>query len=106
MGKIRYGFKMKLFKDKKDEYIERHNKLWPEMKEMIHEYGGRNYSIFLDEDTNTLFGYIEVLDKEKWDKSKDTEICKKWWDFMKDIMETNEDNSPVTINLLPVFYLE
>ena len=23
------------------------------------------------------------------------EVMKKWWKYMKDIMETNEDNSPV-----------
>lgn len=100
------GFKMKLYEGKKEEYIKRHNELWPEMKEMIHNYGGRNYSIFLDEETNILFGYIEIESVEKWDKSADTEICRKWWDYMADIMETNEDNSPISIDLTNVFHLD
>ena len=100
------GFKMKLYEGMAKEYERRHNALWPEMKEMIHEYGGKNYTIFLDEETNILFGYIELENEEKWDKSADTEICKKWWKSMADIMETNDDNSPVSISLKNVFHLD
>ena len=100
------GFKMKLFDGKAEEYEKRHNALWPEMKDMIHEYGGKNYSIFLDKETNILFGYIEIESEEKWAKSADTEICRKWWDYMADIMETNPDNSPVSVDLDKVFHLD
>ena len=100
------GFKMKLYEGMAEEYEKRHNELWDEMKDMIHEYGGKNYSIFLDTETNTLFGYIEIESAEKWDKSAETAICRKWWDFMADIMETNPDNSPVSIDLKPVFHLD
>lgn len=72
---------------------------------MIHEYGGSNYSIFLDEETNYLYGYIELKDAKLWDKSSETAICK-WWNYMSDIMETNEDNSPVSIELKSMFYLK
>ena len=58
------GFKMKLFEGQEAEYERRHNLLWPEMKDMIHEYGGKNYTIFLDKETLTLFGYIEIEDPE------------------------------------------
>lgn len=47
---IRKAFKMYLKAGCADEYEKRHNELWPEMKAMIHEYGGHNYSIFLDDD--------------------------------------------------------
>ena len=50
------GFKMKLYPGMEAEYERRHKLLWPEMKDMIHEHGGKNYSIFLDRDTLTLFG--------------------------------------------------
>lgn len=100
------GFKMKLFPGMEEAYIKRHNALWDEMKEMIHAYGGKNYTIFLDKETLTLFGYIEIESEEKWAKSADTEICRKWWDYMADIMETNPDNSPVSIDLVNVFHLE
>lgn len=103
---IRKSFKMKLYPGMEKEYEKRHNQLWPEMRDMIHEYGGSNYSIFLDKENDILYGYIELEDAEKWDKSADTEICRKWWDFMADIMETNPDNSPVSTDLYPVFHLD
>ena len=100
------GFKMKLYPGMEKEYEDRHSKLWDEMKEMIHEHGGRNYTIFLDSETNTLFGYIEIGDEEKWKKGADTAINRKWWHYMSDIMETNEDESPVCVDLKPVFHLD
>lgn len=103
---VRKAFKMKLYEGMKEEYARRHNALWQEMKDMIHEYGGSNYSIYLDEETNTLFGYIELENEALWAKSADTAICRKWWDFMADIMETNPDNSPVSIDLTNVFHLD
>lgn len=103
---VRKGFKMRLYPGMAKEYEKRHNELWPEMIEMIHEHGGGNYSIYLDKETDVLFGYIEVEDEEKWAASADTEINRKWWDFMADIMETNPDNSPVSVDLRPVFHLD
>ena len=100
------GFKMKLFPGQEAEYEKRHNELWPEMQDMIHEHGGKNYTIFLDRETLTLFGYIEIEDEELWAKGADTAINRKWWDFMADIMETNPDNSPVSVDLQNVFHLD
>ncbi len=100
------SFKMKLFEGQEEEYEKRQNLLWPEMKDMIHEHGGKNCTIFLDKETLTLFGYIEIEDKEKWAQGADTTINRKWWDHMADIMETNPDNSPVSIDLKTVFHLD
>ena len=103
---IHKSFKMHLYEGMAEEYERRHNLLWPEMKDMIHEYGGHNYSIFLDSQTNVLYGYIEIEEEEKWAKSADTAINRKWWDYMADIMDTNPDNSPVSVDLKPVFHLD
>lgn len=103
---IRKSFKMHLYDGMAEEYERRHNLLWPEMKEMIREYGGRNYSIFLDSETNVLYGYIEIEEEERWAESADTPINRKWWDYMADIMDTNPDNSPVSVDLKPVFHLD
>ena len=103
---IHKSFKMHLYEGMAEEYERRHNLLWPEMKDMIHEYGGHNYSIFLDSETNVLYGYIEIEEEEKWAKSADTAINHKWWDYMADIMDTNPDNSPVSVDLKPVFHLD
>lgn len=103
---MRKSFKMKLIEGQDKEYEKRHNELWPEMEEMIHKYGGKNYSIFLDKETNILYGYIEVESNERWSESANTEICKKWWAYMADIMETNPDNSPVSKDLALLFHLD
>ena len=103
---MRKGFKMKLFPGMEEEYKRRHDALWLEMKEMIREYGGSNYSIFLDPETLVLYGYIEIESEERWAKSADTEACRRWWHYMADIMETNPDESPVSVDLVPVFHLD
>ena len=103
---MRKSFKMKLYEGQEKEYEKRHDELWPEVKEIIHEYGGKNYSIFLDKETNVLYGYIEIENEDRWAESANTEICKKWWAYMADIMETNPDNSPVSVDLAEVFHLD
>lgn len=103
---IRKGIKMKVFKDFYDEYMKRHDEIWPEMVDMLREYGAKNYSIFLDTESSSLFAYLEIQDEELWNKSSETEICQKWWKYIKDIMETNEDNSPVSVELKEVFHLD
>lgn len=103
---VRKTFTMFLYPGKAEEYARRHNALWPEMKEMIHAYGGRNYTISLDKAHNVLYGYLEVEDAARWAQSADTPINRKWWDFMADIMDTNPDNSPVCVDLDEVFHLD
>ena len=89
-----------------EEYKRRHNLLWPEMIECIHRNSGHNYSIYLDKETLTLFGYIEIESEEQWAKQVDEPINRKWWDFMADSMDTNPDNSPVSVDLIDVFHLD
>lgn len=100
------GFKMKLNDGQVTEYEKRHNELWPEMVNVIHEHGGRNYTIFLDQETNILFGYIEISDETLWVEGAYTAVNRKWWEFMSDLMETNSDNSPVCTDLHKVFHLD
>lgn len=102
---VRRAFKMSVNKDSYDEYKKRHDELWPEMTELLRKHGSSNYSIFLDEETGCLFGYVEILDVEMWNKISETEICKKWWSYMRDIMPSNPDNSPISLELKEVFHL-
>ena len=101
----RVAFKMKLFKGCEAEYQRRHAQLWPELIELLKQAEVKDYSIFLDEETSTLFGYLTTENLTQLDNLKNDPIMQKWWIFMKDIMETNEEHSPVTINLKEVFYL-
>ncbi len=103
---IRKAFKMELRPGMAEEYRQRHEALWPEMRDMIRAHGGHNYSIFLDPETNALIGYIEIEDEAKWAESERTAICRKWWDYMAPLMAVNPDNSPVTHDIKPVFHLD
>ncbi|WP_139959681.1 L-rhamnose mutarotase [Flavicella sediminum] len=103
---IRKVFKMKLLPNNLEEYTKRHNPIWLELYDMLKEYGVTNYSISLDEETNSLFAYAEIASEEMWAAISKTEICKKWWEHMAFLMETNEDNSPVATELKEVFYME
>ena len=97
---------MHLNKGQKEEYKKRHNEIWPELKKLLKEAGISEYSIFLDEETNTLFAFQKVSGDGSSQDLGQTEIVKKWWAFMADIMKTNPDNSPVTVPLKEVFYME
>lgn len=97
---------MKLNPGFREEYKKRHDEIWPELKELLKREGIGNYSIFLDEETNTLFAYQEQSGDSSSQDLGSNEIVKKWWKYMADIMETNPDNSPVTIPLEQVFFME
>ncbi len=96
---------MKLFKGYAAEYKKRHDEIWPELITLLKKNGINDYSIFLDEETNILFGVLKTDDPRLLDKLPLESVMQKWWSYMKDIMETNEDNSPVSVPLKEVFYL-
>ncbi|MCF6357206.1 MAG: L-rhamnose mutarotase [Draconibacterium sp.] len=102
----RIAFKMHLNEGQKREYIKRHNEIWPELKQLLKDSGINEYSIFIDESTNTLFGFQKVSGDGSSQDLGETEIIKKWWAFMADVMETNPDNSPVTKMLDEIFYMK
>ena len=102
----RQSFKMFLKPGFEAEYEKRHNEIWPELVKLLKDAGVANYSIFLDKDTNTLFAYQEVSGEGGSQDLGSTEIVQKWWAYMADIMETNPDNSPVSIPLQEVFHLD
>ena len=88
------------------EYERRHNPIWPELQEVLRRHGVRNYSIFLDRSADRLFAYAEIESEELWRQIGQTEVCQRWWAWMKDLMLSNDDNSPVVINLDEVFHLD
>jgi L-rhamnose mutarotase len=101
----RIGFTMKLFAGKEEEYRRRHDEIWPELVELLRQQGITNYSIFLESTTNILFGVLEMDDPHLLDKLPLQPVMQKWWSYMSDIMESNPDNSPVSIPLKEVFFM-
>ena len=102
----RLAFKMQLYKGQKEEYKKRHNEIWAELKKLLKDAGISEYSIFLDNQTNTLFAFQKVSGTAGAQNLGETEIVQKWWKYMSDIMKTNSDNSPVVVELEEVFYME
>ena len=102
----RHAFVMKLKPGFEAEYKRRHDTIWPELARELAAAGVSDYSIFLDQRTGNLFGIQKLADDNTAAKLPQTEIVKKWWAYMKDIMETNPDNSPVAVDLTEVFHLD
>lgn len=102
---IKVAFKMKLHHGREEEYKKRHDELWPELKQLLKSTGISEYSIFLDRETDVLFGILKVENAAVLDELPAEPVMQRWWDYMKDIMETNPDHSPLSIPLKEVFYL-
>ena len=102
----RIAFKMKLLPGFEQEYRTRHDALWPELVALLKETGITSYSIFLDEATLDLFGFLTVQNEQSLALLPAHPVMKKWWAYMKDIMETNADDSPKQSALTEVFYLQ
>lgn len=100
------AFKMKLSPGYADEYKKRHDLIWPELKNLLKVHGISDYSIFLDEESHLLFGKMTVENVSFLTSLPESLVMKKWWLYMKDIMITNEDDSPVSIPLKQVFFME
>jgi len=101
----RHAFKMRLNPGAEAEYIRRHDAIWPELAGLLKAAGISNYSIHLDRETMTLFGYLERRDDHTMGDLPGHPVMQKWWAFMGDIMATNPDGSPVAIDLVETFYL-
>jgi L-rhamnose mutarotase len=103
---IRKAFRMAVNPQETVEYERRHSPLWPELQSVLRAHGVHDYSIFLDETDGSLFGYVEIEDEARWDAIAQTEVCRRWWTYMRDIMPTNPDDSPRSVPLREVFHLD
>lgn len=103
---IRKAFLMRLEPGNQAEYEQRHNPIWPELQAVLKAHGVHNYSIYLEREADYLFAFAEIESEERWQQIAQTEVCQRWWAYMKDLMQTNEDNSPVALELKEVFHLD
>lgn len=97
---------MKLKPGAAAEYARRHEVIWPELKALLKEAGISDYSIFLDEETGTLFAVQKNAGEVGSQDLGRNEVVQRWWAYMKDLMETNPDNSPQSVPLKEVFHLD
>ncbi len=102
----RNAFKMKLKPGREAEYRKRHDEIWPELSAALRQAGVSDYSIFLDEETLTLFAVRKLEAGNTADELPRLPIVRKWWDSMAELMEVNPDNSPVCKPLVEVFHAD
>jgi L-rhamnose mutarotase len=100
------AFKMHLHKGFEEEYKKRHDQIPAELKSLLSSAGISDYYIFLDHASGDLFGIMNVEDDNKLNAIASDPVMRKWWTFMKDIMDTNADHSPVTVPLTEVFHMK
>lgn len=101
----RIAFRMNLYDGFADEYEKRHDEIFPELAQALKDAGVSDYTIWHDPLSNHLFGILTRTDDHTMDALPDTEIVKRWWAHMADVMETDENNVPTQIPLKQVFYL-
>jgi L-rhamnose mutarotase len=103
---IRKAFVMSVDAGREAEYGRRHQPIWPELAAVLKSHGVHNYSIFLHEETRQLFGYVEIEDEARWSAIAQTDVCRRWWKHMREIMPSHADNSPISRELKEVFHLD
>jgi L-rhamnose mutarotase len=106
----RMGMLVRLKPDRVEEYRDLHRAVWPEILRTIKQCNIRNYTIFLKEPENLLFGYWEYVgsdfdaDMQKMAADPDTQrwwaICKpcqqpmgtqkegEWWAMMEEVFHS------------------
>ena len=102
---IRKAFVMSVRPGAEAEYERRHRPIWPELEKTLLDHGVRTYSIFLHPETRQLFAYVEFTSTAHWQSIARTQICQRWWSHMRDLMPSNQDNSPISTELHEVFHL-
>ena len=102
----RHAFIMRLNPGMAEEYRRRHDAIWPELVREHLDRGIRDYSVFLDEASNTLFAFRKLTDNETTAAMPCDEIVRKWWKYNADLMDCNADNSPVAHDLTEIFHMD
>ncbi len=96
---------MSVHAEQHEEYARRHDPIWRELEETLLAHGVRSYSIYLDPETSELFAYVEIESEERWRAIATTEVCRRWWRHMRELMRSNPDDSPVSQELREVFHI-
>ena len=100
---LRKAFRMSVHRGHEGEYERRHRPIWSELEAALRDHGVHSYSIFLDDASGDLFAYAELDSEERWRALASTEVCRRWWVHMRELMPANPDASPVSRDLREVY---
>lgn len=101
----RHAFRMQLKPGMAAEYKARHDAIWPDLVDLLHQAGISDYHIFLDETTNALFATLDAAEDDRRGDLPDHSVMQRWWAAMAPLMETHPDNRPCEWPLTPMFHL-
>jgi len=101
----RIAFRMNLNPGQAEEYRRRHEAIFPELVVALKDAGISDYTIWLDPQSNALFGTLVRAEGHTMDELPNLPVMQRWWAHMSDIMQTHEDNVPVQVQLLRMFSL-
>ena len=102
----RAGFTMQLKPGNAGEYKRRHDEIWSELVAQLRSAGVRDYAIYLDPSTDTLYASWKLTEPNDAETLAEKEVVRRWWNYMADIMETNADDSPTVGELHEMFYMD
>ena len=90
----KYAWKGMIVEGMKDEYIRRHDEIWPEMVDVLRQAGIVNYTIW--NVGNEVFGYYECEKGADFAARIQAEspIVGRWNEYMKDVLIMEMD--PIT----------
>lgn len=101
----KYAFRMQLNPGVQDEYIRRHDAIWPELVDLLRAAGISDYSIHLDPETNALFGVLWRATDHGMATLPDHPVMRRWWAHMADLMATYPNHEPVAVPLVCLFQM-
>jgi len=103
---MRKAFRMSVHRGQEAEYERRHNPIPDELARVLKAHGVSDYSIFIDDGDGSLFAVVEIEEEARWAAIANTPECRRWWRHMREIMPSNPDDSPVSVELREVFHLD
>ena len=103
---MNHAFRMKLKPGHVEEYRRRHDAIWPELAELLRTAEIYDYSIFLHEETLHLFAVLKLREPNQREQLPQHPVMRRWWDYMRDLMETHPDGRPREWPLAPMFHLD
>ena len=100
-----HAFRMQLKPGAVEEYRRRHDEIWPGLSAAISAAGVYDYSIFLDEQTLSLFAVLKLRPDHRREELPLQPVMQRWWDYMAPLMEVEPGNRPKEWPLTPLFHL-
>lgn len=94
------GLALKLKPDAYAEYKRRHDALWPEMSAMMSDF---RISMVIYRFGEWLFVHGMAPTREQWQCFENAPINPKWDEYMKDVLETDE-NDDLICHKLPLAF--